>query len=61
MSRKSQHGAYVMAVQLKIARLRRRGEPVPDGLAKALANLLWKEQRARLGQLSNMRRRGELH
>jgi hypothetical protein len=56
----AQHGKHVAAVQRKIARHLSRSEPVPSGLAQALASLLWKEQRSRLGQLQNMRRRGEL-
>jgi len=58
--RLSRHGHNVMAVQRKIATYLRRDEPVPAALAKNLADLLWKEQRNRLGQLGNMRRRGEL-
>jgi hypothetical protein len=57
---KSQHGKHVANVQRKIARHLNKGEPVPEALAKNLADLLWKEQRSRLGQLQNMRRRGEL-
>jgi hypothetical protein len=57
---KSQHGKHVANVQRKIARHLNRGEAVPPGLAQALAALLWKEQRTRLGQLQNVRRRGEL-
>ena len=57
---KSQHGKRVANVQRRIARHLNKGEPVPPGLAQALAALLWKEQRTRLGQLQNMRRRGEL-
>lgn len=56
----SRHGANVAAIQRKIASYLHKGEPVPEALAKNLADLLWKEQRTRLGQLSNMRRRGEL-
>jgi hypothetical protein len=56
----SRHGANVAAIQRKIARHLNKGEPVPAALAQALAALLWKEQRSRLGQLQNMRRRGEL-
>jgi hypothetical protein len=55
---KSQHGKHVANVQRKIARHLNKGEPVPPGLAQALATLLRKEQRSRLGQLQNMRRRG---
>jgi hypothetical protein len=57
---KSQHGKHVANVQRKIARHLKRGEAVPPGLAQALAALLWREQRPRLGQLRNMRKRGEL-
>ena len=57
---KSQHGKHVADIQPKIARYLHKGEPVPEGLAQALAALLWKEQRTRLGQLQNMRRRGEI-
>ena len=57
---KSQHGTHVANVQRKIARHLNRGEAVPPGLAQNLAALLLKEQRSRLGQLQNMRRRGEL-
>ena len=57
---KSQHGKHVADIQRKIGRHLNRGEAVPPGLAQALAALLWKEQRSRLGQLQNMRRRGEL-
>jgi hypothetical protein len=57
----ARHGKHVANVQRKIARHLDKGEPVPPGLAQALAALLWKEQRTRLGQLQNMRRRGEIH
>ena len=57
---KSQHGKHVANVQRKIARHLNRGEMVPPGLAQALAALLWKEQRSRLGHLQNMRKLGEL-
>jgi hypothetical protein len=57
---KSQHGKHVADIQRKIARHLNRGEAVPPGLAQNLAALLLKEQRSRLGQLQNMRRRGEL-
>ena len=57
---KSQHGKHVANVQRKIARHLQRGEPVPPGLAQNLTTLLAKEQRSRLGQLQNMRKRGEL-
>ena len=57
---KSQHGKHVANVQRKIARHLNKGKPVPADLAQALAALLRKEQRTRLGQLQNMRRRGEL-
>jgi hypothetical protein len=58
--RQSRHGSNVAAIQRKIARCLQRAEAVPEALAKNLADLLWKEQRSRLGQLQNMRRRGEL-
>jgi hypothetical protein len=57
---KSQHGTHVANVQRKIARHLHKGEPIPPGLAQNLGALLLKEQRSRLGQLQNMRRRGEL-
>jgi hypothetical protein len=57
---KSQHGKHVADVQRKIARHLNRGESVPPGLAQNLTALLAKEQRSRLGQLQNMRKRGEL-
>jgi hypothetical protein len=57
---KSQHGKHVADIQRKIARRLHRGEAVPPGLAQALAALLAKDQRTRLGQLQNARRRGEL-
>ena len=58
---KSQHGQHVANVQRKIARhLHKGGEPVLPGLAKNLADLLWKAQRNRLGELQNARKRGEL-
>ena len=61
MSRKSQHGAHVEAVQRKIARHLHKGEPVPPGLAQHLGALLAKEQRSRLGEIQNARKRGEIH
>ena len=57
---KSRHGTHVANVQRKIARHLHRGEPVPPEKAQALGALLAKEQRSRLGQLQNMRKRGEL-
>jgi hypothetical protein len=57
---KSQHGKHVANVRRKIARHLNRGEQVPEGLAQHLGAVLSKEQRSRLGQLQNMRRRGEL-
>ncbi len=60
MSRKSYHATNLVNLQRSIARHLHRGEPVPPGKAQALASLLAKEQRSRLGQLQNMRRRGEL-
>jgi len=59
MSRKQTLGAHI-ATYRSIARHLNRGEPVPPGLAQALADLLRKEQRNRLGKLQNMRRRDEL-
>jgi hypothetical protein len=47
-----------MAAQRKIAKYLHKGESVPPALAKNLADLLAKEQRSRLGQLQNMRKRG---
>jgi hypothetical protein len=58
--RQSRHGKNVAGIQRKIASYLHTGAPVPPALAKNLADLLWKEQRSRLGQLQNMRRRGEL-
>jgi len=58
--RPSRYSQNVMGVQRKVSTYLRRREPVPPALAKNLADLLWKEQRNRLGQLRNMRRRGEL-
>jgi hypothetical protein len=60
MSRKQTLGVHISQVNRKIAKHLQRGEPVPPGRAQALAALLAKEQRSRLGQLQNMRRRGEL-
>ena len=60
MSRKSHHATNLVNLQRSIARHLRRGESVPPGKAQALGALLAKEQRSRLGQLQNMRRRGEL-
>ena len=57
---KSQHGKHVADIQRKVARHLNKGEAFPPGLAQALAALLWKEQRIRLGQLQNARKRGEL-
>jgi hypothetical protein len=57
---KSQHGKHVADIQRKIARHLNRGEAIPPRLAQNLAALLANEQRSRLGQLQNMRRRGEL-
>jgi hypothetical protein len=57
---KSQHVKHVADLQRKIARHLHKGEQVPEGLAQNLGALLLKEQRSRLGQLQNMRRRGEL-
>ena len=60
MSRKQTLGDNIAIAKLQVARRLRRGEPIPDGLAQNLAALLGKEQRNRLGQLQNARRRGEL-
>jgi hypothetical protein len=60
MSRKQTLGDNIAIAKLQVARRLRRGEPIPAGLAQNLADLLAKEQRNRLGQLQNMRRRGEL-
>ena len=57
---KSQHGKHVADIQRKIAWHLNKGQAVPPRLAQALAALLSKEQRSRLGQLQNMRKRGEL-
>jgi hypothetical protein len=60
MSRKQTLGDNIQIAKLKIARCLRKGEAVPPGLAQNLGALLLKEQRSRLGQLQNMRKRGEL-
>ena len=60
MSRKPSLGDNIAIAKLQVARRLRRGEPIPDGLAKNLADLLAKAQRNDLGRLQNMRRRGEL-
>lgn len=60
MSRKWTLGANISTTKRKIAKHLHKGKPVPPGLAQNLADLLAKEQRNRLGQLQNMRRRGEL-
>jgi hypothetical protein len=60
VSRKPTLGDSIQIVKLKVARCLRKGEVVPPGLAQHLGALLAKEQRNRLGQLQNMRRRGEL-
>jgi hypothetical protein len=60
MSRKQTLGTHIFEVNRKLAKHLHKGEPVPPGLAQALAALLWKEQRSRLGQLQNARKRGEL-
>jgi hypothetical protein len=59
VSRKLPLGIRICQVNRSIARHLHKGAPVP-GLAQALADLLRKEQRNRLGQLQNMRKRGEL-
>jgi hypothetical protein len=53
-------GNNIAIAKLQIARRLRRGEPIPDGLAKNLADLLAKAQRNDFGRLQNARRRGEL-
>jgi hypothetical protein len=60
MSRKPTLGVHISQVNRKIAKHLQKGEPIPPGLAQNLADLLWKVQRQRLGQLQNMRKRGEL-
>jgi hypothetical protein len=60
MSRKLPLGIRISQVNRSIARHLHKGEPVPAGLAQHLGALLLKEQRNRLGQLQNARRRGEL-
>jgi hypothetical protein len=57
---KSQHGKHVANIQRKIARHLNKGEAVPPGLAKNLADLLAKAQRNDFGRLQNARRGGEL-
>ena len=60
MSRKPSLGDNIAIAKLQVARRLRRGEPVPAGLAKNLADLLAKAQRNDFGRLQNMRRRREL-
>jgi hypothetical protein len=60
MSRKPSLGDNIAIAKLQIARRLRRGEPIPAGLAKNLADLLAKAQRNYFGRLQNARRRGEL-
>ena len=60
MSRKPTLGDNIAIAKLQVARRLRRGEPIPDGLAKNLTDLLAKAQRNDFGRLQNMRRRGEL-
>ena len=60
MSRKQTLGDNIAIAKLQVARRMRRGEPIPAGLAKNLADLLVKAQRNDFGRLQNMRRRGEL-
>ena len=61
MSKKPTLGDHIAIAKFgQIARRLRRGAPVPAGLAQNLADLLWKAQRSRLGELQNMRKRGEL-
>jgi len=60
VSRKLPLRDSIAITKLQIARRLRRGEPIPDGLAKNLADLLAKAQRNDFGRLQNARRRGEL-
>ena len=60
MSKRQTLGIRISQVNRSIARHLHKGEPVPAGLAQHLGALLLKEQRNRLGQLQNARRRGEL-
>jgi hypothetical protein len=60
MSRKLRLGENISTVQRKIAGRLHRGEPIPPALAKNLGDLLAKDQRNRLGELQNARKRGEL-
>ena len=60
MSRKPSLGDNIAIAKLQVARSLRRGEPIPAGLAKNLADLLAKAQRNDFGRLKNARRRGEL-
>jgi hypothetical protein len=60
MSRKPTLGANIAIAKLRVARRLRRGERIPAGLAKNLADLLAKAQRNDFGRLQNMRKRGEL-
>jgi len=60
MSKRQTLGDNIAVAKLQVARRLRRGAPVPPGLAQNLADLLRKSQRQRLGQLQNMRKRGEL-
>ena len=60
MSRKPTLGDNIAITKLQVARRLRRGEPIPDGLAKYLGDMLAKAQRNDFGRLQNMRRRGEL-
>jgi hypothetical protein len=60
MSRKQTLGSHISHVNRQIARHLNRSQPVPPGLAQALADLLKKAQRNRFGELQNARKRGEL-
>ena len=60
MSRKPSLGDNIAIAKLQIARRLRRGEPIPEGLAKYLGDLLAKAQRNDFGRLQNATRRGEL-
>jgi hypothetical protein len=60
MSKRQTHSIHVSHVQRRIARCLNKGEHVPGNLAQALADLLRKSQRQRLGELQNARKRGEI-
>jgi hypothetical protein len=60
MNRKPTLGDNIAIAKLQVARRLRRGEPIPDSLARNLADLLRKAQRNDFGRLQNLRKRGEL-